>query len=320
MNPDHPTHYLLGVTGYPLGHSLSPWLHGAALRACGLMGEYSLFPILPLPAGQEDLEALINSFREGHLDGLNVTIPHKQAVIPYLDELSPLALQIGAVNTIYRHGKRLIGDNTDAPGFIADLKQQFPQAKSPQSAIILGAGGSARAVAHALLTAGWHITIAARRLDMAIEIKDRFSFISEQCDVSKPCDVIELCKLPQHILNMDALQPGQQAKKSSVLGFNKPPLTLIVNTTPVGMFPDMTSSPWPKDLPFPGDVFVYDLVYNPVDTALVNAARMAGLMAASGLGMLIEQAALAFERWTGMRPPLTAMSQEVFTNTSAHFA
>ena len=237
-----------------------------------------------------------------------MTIPHKQNVIAYLDELTPLAMQIGAVNTIYRRGASLIGDNTDAPGFMADLKKKFPQAVTPQAAVVLGGGGSARAVVHALLAAGWQVTMAVRRPAAAQEIIDSFSFPQPSCEV------IALDSLPDFIGNLDNLQREPSKKKASPLINDHRPLNMIVNTTPVGMAPDITHSPWPKDLPFPNQAFVYDLVYNPVDTALVRAARDAGLAAASGLGMLIEQAALAFERWTGVRPSLAAMRQDVMTN------
>jgi len=296
-------HYSLGVTGYPLGHSLSPRLHKAALRACGLTGEYRLYPIPPLPAGRESLEMLIASIRNGSLDGLNVTIPHKQAVISYLDELTPLAEQIGAVNTIFCKGSSLVGDNTDAPGFMADLQKKSSRAGTPQAALVLGAGGSTRAVVHALLMAGWDVTISARRPEMAHEIKDSLSFIPQSCEV------IALTSLPDYIRNSNTLQRASSAKDNSSGRRRHYPLSLIVNTTPVGMAPDSAQSPWPKDLQFPGDAFIYDLVYNPVDTALVRSARMAGLEAASGLGMLIEQAALSFERWTGHRPSIDAMRQ-----------
>jgi len=297
--------YALGVIGYPLGHSFSPSLHGAALHSCGLTGDYRLYPILPLPAGKDSLGALIGTFKEGRLDGLNVTIPHKQNVIAYLDELTPLAMQIGAVNTIFRRGRSLIGDNTDAPGFMADLQKQFSQAVSPQSALVLGGGGSARAVVYALLAAGWQVTVAARRPAAAQEIIDSYSF-------SHPsCEVIALYSLPDFIGNLDNLRWEQHPKRASSPSVAHRSLTLLVNTTPVGMAPDITQSPWPKDLPFPGQAFVYDLFYKPIDTTLVRAARDAGLAAASGLGMLIEQAALAFERWMGIRPSLDAMRQGV---------
>ena len=303
--------YALGVTGHPLGHSLSPRLHAAALRATGLQGEYRLYPIPPLPAGQEALGALIACLRDGRLDGLNVTIPHKQAVIPYLDDLTPLALQIGAVNTIFRRGNRLVGDNTDAPGFMADLYQHSPEARMPRSALVLGAGGSARAVVYALLTAGWYVTIAARRPEMAREIIAGSAFGDEQCNG------ISLESLPETIRKVEWMQPEPHPPNttSGYPAHSTP--TLIVNTTPVGMHPELSHSPWPKDLPFPIGAFVYDLVYNPVEPLLVRDARSAGLKAASGLGMLIEQAALAFERWTGVRPSIEAMRQAVTTTVKA---
>jgi shikimate dehydrogenase len=299
--------YTLGVTGYPLGHSLSPQLHAAALRASGLAGEYRLYPIPTLPGGRGELEALLASFRQGGLDGLNVTIPHKQAVISYLDELTPLARQIGAVNTIYRRGQRLVGDNTDADGFMADLHQQFCLAGAPQAALVLGAGGAARAVVHALLAAGWQVTIAARRPQAARQIINRLS-------VTRPsCRVIELERLPQYIRSLK--NPARQPVRNSTSPpGGQLPLALIVNATPVGMFPAVEHSPWPEGLPFPAQACVYDLVYNPLDTTLVRLARSAGLMAASGLGMLIEQAALAFERWTGVRPSSEAMRHSVMVD------
>jgi shikimate dehydrogenase len=294
-------YYSLGVTGSPLGHSLSPRLHAAALREAGLAGEYRLYPVAPLPAGRADLEALIGRVRQADLDGLNVTIPHKQAVIPYLDALTPLAQHIGAVNTIYRsktHAGMLHGDNTDAPGFMADLHRQWPQAPQPgaalgsNAALVLGAGGSARAVVSALLMAGWQVTLVARRLEQAQAIQAGASGILDAQAGGSQCAAISWDALPETI----------RAAR---------PLSLIVNTTPVGMHPHVDRTPWPADLPFPQDVFVYDLVYNPMETKFVRAARSAGLAATNGLGMLIEQAALAFERWTGIRPSISAMRQAV---------
>lgn len=301
--------YALGVTGYPLAHSLSPRLHAAALHDTGIPGEYRLYPVQLLPAGQADLEYLMTCLRDGRLDGLNITIPHKQAVIAYMDALTPLAQQIGAVNTIFRresHEGRdhaLIGDNTDAPGFMADLHKHFSQASIPQSALVLGAGGSARAVVYALLMAGWQVTIAARRPEKAVAIQAGSASLIAPLPGDQRCTVIGLDSLPYMIRSWG------NAPTSSVAGSK--PLSLIVNTTPVGMFPDIDRSPWPDDLPFPECAFMYDLVYNPMETALVRAARSAGLPAANGLGMLIEQAALGFERWTGVRPSVEAMRRAV---------
>jgi shikimate dehydrogenase len=298
------SHYSLGLTGYPLGHSLSPGLHAAALKASGLQGEYRLYPIPPLPAGLEALERLIVSLRKGDLDGLNVTIPHKQAVIAFLDDLTPLAQKIGAVNTIYRQESRLIGDNTDAPGFIKDLSRHFTEFHTPLTALVLGSGGSARTVVDTLLGAGWHVIIAARQAEKGWEIITGSDFNDEQCEV------IGLGSLPEFIRNYANFQPKASGKRTHQL---HPALKLIVNTTPVGMLPNIEASPWPEDLSFPSGAFVYDLVYNPLETMLVRSARCSGLEAAGGLGMLIEQASLSFERWTGVLPSPDVLRQGILT-------
>ncbi len=170
--------YRLGLTGYPLEHSLSPRLHAAALKALRMNGEYRLYPVPPENPG--GLVELAGRLRAGELHGLNVTIPHKQTVIPLVDELSPAAQSIGAVNTLVMKDDRLFGDNTDAPGFWSDvhrfLSSSFPslldQGRSGHpgerrrgKGLILGAGGAARAVVHALLTHGWEVTLAVRRAD-----------------------------------------------------------------------------------------------------------------------------------------------------------
>jgi shikimate dehydrogenase len=268
----------LGLIGYPLGHSLSPKIHAAALKASGLQGDYSLFPIHP--DDKQGLKDLLARVRAGEIQGLNVTIPHKQNVIEFMDELTPTANAIGAVNTIYMRGDKLIGDNTDAPGFLSDLKRVIGNRELGigKSAIVLGAGGSARAVVYALANDGWNVTIAARRIEQAHQLADSFS--------------------THHFpLTTFALQP---------LTFD-----LIVNTTPLGMTPNTESSPLPENLSLPANAFVYDLVYNPRETKLVRDARAQGLYASTGLGMLIEQAALAFEKWTGHNPPRDVLFEAV---------
>jgi shikimate dehydrogenase len=289
----------LGLTGFPLEHSLSPRLHAAALRACSLDGDYTLFPVAP--GDRQGLSALLDRLRAGSpraggLDGLNVTIPHKQAVLPLLDELTSAAQAVGAVNTIYREGGRLAGDNTDAPGFRSDLsrflegfEENAPSSGSPgePSALVLGAGGAARAVVYALLSDGWSITLAARRLSQAHKLALDLSSHSHSRQI--------------HCADLGSL--------FSALDF--PLFSLIVNTTPVGMSPQVDASPWPDGLPFPPRAALYDLVYNPPQTCLVRQARAAGLRATGGLGMLVEQAALAFERWTGKRAPREAMVEAV---------
>lgn len=272
--------FTLGLIGWPLEHSLSPVIHAAALRANELQGEYLLYPIPPLPAGAEALRHQLNDLRLGEIDGLNVTIPHKGSIQPLVDRLTPVAEAIGAVNTIHRDGDELIGDNTDMEGFLCDLNGTL----SPHvdGALILGAGGAARAVAYGLCTRGWKVWVASRRLDQATELAVSIGGIWDQ---------------PISPLSLEA------GEIELILS----EITLIVNATPLGMAPNLDTIPWPLELPLPPGAMVYDLVYVPQETALVRSASQRGLRAATGLGMLVEQAALAFELWTGHEAPRAAM-------------
>lgn len=270
----HPSSFHLGLIGYPLSHSLSPQLHTAALNACGLDGDYSLFSISP--DNKQGLKELLDRIRIGDLHGLNVTIPHKQSVIEFLDTLTPTAKAISAVNTIYMENSKLIGDNTDVAGFQSDLNKFVNTETGTQAdknALVLGAGGSARAVIYILLNDGWNITISARRIEQAQGLASSF---------------------PNYQLRITDME-NLQSQVSTLL--------LLVNTTPLGMTPNIDQSPLPENLSLPSNAFVYDLVYNPHETKLVRDARAQGLQAATGLGALIEQAALSFEIWTGCNPP-----------------
>ncbi len=263
--------FALGLIGWPLDHSFSPALHSAALRAADLSGTFRLFPVPPGESGEREIERLLAEMRRGDIQGLNVTIPHKRAVIGKLDVLTPEARAVGAVNTIALEGSHLLGDNTDAPGFLADLQRSF--ALLPQSAIVLGAGGSARAVVYALASQGWQVHVAARRHDRAQRLADDLR------GTGGP-------------ISHGTLSVAGLAQIAPACG-------LIVNCTPAGMAPNVAATPWPKELPLPAQAAMYDLVYNPQETVLVREARSRGLPAVTGIGMLIEQAALSFERWTG---------------------
>jgi shikimate dehydrogenase len=266
------SYFRLGLIGHPLSQSLSPKIHAAALKACGLQGDYSLFPVPP--GDKQGLKGLLARLRSGEIHGLNVTIPHKQTVIEFMDELTPTAKPIGAVNTIYVKEDKLIGDNTDAPGFLTDLKKFLTtetQSHGDLNALVLGAGGSARAVVYALLNNNWNVTLATRRIKQAEQVAQSFTNF-----------------------------------QLSITAFTDLPLStshLIVNTTPLGMHPNIDQSPLPENVMLPSNGIVYDLVYNPRETKLVRDARSKGLLATTGLGMLIEQAALSFELWTGFNPP-----------------
>jgi shikimate dehydrogenase len=198
----------LGLIGYPVSHSLSPKIQNAALKACGLEGDYSLFPIAPddMPA----LKDLLDRVRSGEITGLNVTIPHKQNVIQFMDDLTPTAKSIGAVSVIYLREKKLIGDNADAPGFLSDLNRFLTtetHSHNDTNALVLGAGGSARAVVYALINDGWNVTIASRRIEQSQELAAQFK-------------------------TANAIDFNFQTFKLS-------DMQLIVNTTPLGMTPNI---------------------------------------------------------------------------------
>lgn len=280
----------LGVIGYPLEQSLSPQIHGAALYTLGISGEYRLYPIPELPAGAKLLEKRIEAVRSGGMAGLNVTIPHKQAVIPYLDVLTERARAIGAVNTIYRRDGQVWGDNTDAPGFGQDLLEQL-RLSAPalldlggeRLALVIGAGGAARAVVYALREQGWRVIVTARRVSQAMALAQSLS-------ASTPGGSSRIDAAALDRPSLDGLTPQ-----------------LIVNASSAGMAPQAGVNPWPVGLPLPAGAFLYDLVYKPPETALILAARQAGLAAVNGLGMLVEQAALSLEIWLECVAPRNAM-------------
>jgi shikimate dehydrogenase len=275
--------FRLGLIGWPLKHSLSPVIHQAALELHGLDGDYRCFPVEPLPGGAGTLEELLKLMRRGKLHGLNVTVPHKETVINRLDHLTTTADRIGAVNTILLEGTKLIGDNTDQKGFLLDMERRL--APEIGNAIVLGAGGAARAVVLGLIENGWKVWVAARRISQAEALAKGLRFSGE---------------VPVVPLSLDS-------KSLMDVG---PKANLIVNATTAGMSPDDEVSPWPGEAPLPEGACLYDLVYTPHDTRLSRSARAAGLRAVTGLGMLIEQAALAFELWTGRSAPREVMYKE----------
>ncbi|MBS1249311.1 MAG: Shikimate dehydrogenase (NADP(+)) [Chloroflexi bacterium] len=288
-----PQKYELGLIGYPIHASLSPKIHKAALEETGLAGHYRLYPV---PPGEPHaLADMLERVRAGEIHGLNVTIPHKQAVIPLLDELSETAAAIGAVNTISLKNGQLRGDNTDAQGFWHDLQNLLREDKmghkpsqpppGPPQALILGAGGAARAVAYALLQNQWTVTVAARRFEQAQSLANHYA-----CHNTRQAPRISSSKY-----------------QASQLADLLPALSLLVNATPVGMKAHAPGSPWPEGLPLPPMAAVYDLIYNPPRTHLMRDAELAGLRVRGGMGMLVEQALIAFEIWTGRKLPSSFM-------------
>jgi shikimate dehydrogenase len=264
-------------------------MHNAAARALGLDIAY-----VPLPVPPDRVEAALQGLSALGFLGANVTVPHKQAVLPLLDTVEPAAQAIGAVNTIKveRNAQSpistlqsplttLSGFNTDWAGFLADLRRHDIALKD-RSCLVLGAGGSARAVVYALASAGAQVCVYARRPHQAQDLVQSLA--------------PHLSSALLQWAAWDELQQGMQAEAP-----------LLVNTTPVGMYPHEDQSPWPEGVTFPQGGILYDLIYNPRETRLMQQAREAGCQTINGLGMLLLQGALAFEIWLGVRPDLGVM-------------
>jgi len=285
----------VALIGWPVEHSVSPAMFNAAFKALDMSWRYDA-----LPVSADDLEATIKSLRAGQLRGINVTVPHKQAVIPLLDVIRPEAKAVGAVNTITVVGEdvpRLHGTNTDVLGFYKDLTRHLPSPRPHHSqALILGAGGAARAAAYVLATLGYQTFIACRTpahgleliRDVQIGLATSNTFIRGQIDSTQ-------WRMQMRTLAWDRI------------GDIAPSATLIVNCTPVGMWPEVDQSPWPDGVPISPDAIVYDMVYRPRQTRLLQQALAAGAQAISGLGMLVQQGAEAFRIWTGQEAPLEVM-------------
>ncbi len=262
---------LAGIIGHPVAHSLSPTFQRAAFAHCGLDVTYERWdtPLAELPAR-------IAALRAPEVLGANVTVPHKEAVIPLLDELGGLAARAGAVNTIVNREGRLYGFNTDGPGFVAALRHEALFEPSGRTFLLLGAGGAARGIALALLEAR-----AA-----AVYIWNRTPARAESLAAELGPPVRALAALP-------ALEPYD----------------CLVNCTSVGMHggPAPDALPAPLESAAPG-ALVVDIVYAPLETPFLRAAAARGLPTLGGLPMLIYQGALAFELWTGLPAPVDVMT------------
>ena len=269
---------LYGLLGYPVRHSKSPDMHNAAFSSLGIDAVYLCFEVKP-----EELKSAIAGIRGLGISGVNVTIPHKQAVIKYLDEITEVARRIGAVNTIFRRGDKLIGTNTDAEGFIRDLRDTCRFSAKNKQCIVIGAGGGARAVCFGLADAG----------AKTIFVKDK--------TVSKAKRLVSDLKKEYSAISFEVVKTDAQVKRME--------FDLLVNATPVGMKP---SDGAPIDLGlFSRLSLVYDLIYNPKMTPLLKKAKKMGISYANGLGMLVRQGAVSFKHWTKKNPPIDVMFKAV---------
>ncbi len=264
---------LYGIIGFPVRHSLSPLMHNTAFEALGINAVYLAFETM-------NLKGVIKAMKALTIMGMSVTIPHKTSIIPYLDELHPLAKQIGAVNTIVNHEGRLIGYNTDATGALAALERRVDM--KGLRCLILGAGGAARSIGFALKGVGANLWITNRTASKAKALAEALG-----------CGSIDWDEMG---------------------GFET---DLIVQATPVGMAPHTNACPVPETLLKPGTV-VMDIIYNPLETRLVKIARSRDCIVIDGLSMFVRQGVEQFRLWTRTDPPVSLMEKVVTEALKGH--
>lgn len=262
---------LLALLGHPVAHSLSPAMHNAAIEGHGLDLAY-----VPLDVPPDALPAAVAGLRAMNFLGANVTLPHKQAVLPLLDDVSEISRRMGAANTIVNRDGRLFGTTTDPEGFLSAFRAAGHDFDG-KTVALLGNGGAARTIAFALAT-----MTRVRRVALVARAPGKSSSLIAEIKAAVPaCDLVSV-----------PLETYPDARKE---------YDIVVNATPIGMHPRVDASPLGGDALDPGQI-VYDIVYNPEETALLRAARARGCATVGGLGMLIHQGLASFELWTGIRP------------------
>ncbi len=268
---------ICGLIGNPVEHSMSPAMHNAAFASLKLD-----FAYIPFRVENDALADAVKAIKALNMRGLNVTIPHKVAVIPLLDELEPLAESIGAVNTIVNDNGRLKGCNTDASGFLNAMLEKGVEPRN-KKAVVIGAGGASRAICFTLAERDAEIVILNRQQEIswAVELAAAVSGCFK-----KDVKALEL--------------------NNNNLAMALDSADILINATSVGMSPNVNHSPVPAEMLKPG-LSVFDAVYNPLKTKLLTEAENAGALTVSGLDMLVWQGALAFELWTGVKAPIGIM-------------
>lgn len=274
---------ILGIIGYPIGHTLSPLMHNTAIKQLGIDYVY-----LPFEVKKENIRIAIGGLKGLGIKGINVTIPHKESVIPYLDSLDEDARLIGAVNTIKLDGDKLNGYNTDGRGFSESLKRDAREEVKGRSVVILGAGGAARAIAIQIALEGAERIVIANR---TIERGEKLAgYINAKCKVQNA-----KCKVKTVSL-----------KDNSLVEYFRE-ADIIINATPVGM----------KGYNQPLFAYDYisdrhlvcDIVYRPLETKLLKEADKKGARTLNGLGMLVYQGSLSFKIWTGYEMPVEVVKK-----------
>ena len=273
----------MGVIGDPIAHSFSPDMHNAAIEALGLDGCYVAYHVLPDRVGEA-----IAGVRGFGLLGLNVTIPHKLAVMEHVDRISEEALAVGAVNTIHNENGELTGYNTDVFGVLTAIERVAGITTLPSKCVVLGAGGAARAVTYGL----------ASRPEVETVVL-----------LNRTTERAEALATDMEKITGKAICPGGMDVEEQRTAFSD--AGLVVNTTSLGMYPNVDASPLSAPSVIHPDLVLYDTVFNPLNTVLMGQFQSVGAKAYGGLDMLVFQGARSFELWTGTFPPTDVMKQAV---------
>ncbi|UOQ46316.1 shikimate dehydrogenase [Halobacillus salinarum] len=264
----------LGLIGYPVGHSLSPWIHNQLMDKAGLKGSYELMEIQP-----EDFDHRIQALKEMNLDGFNVTIPYKEKIINYLDEIDEAAEHLGAVNTVKLENGRWIGYNTDGIGYLKSIQNRFPHVElSTRKILVLGSGGAARGIIFALAEAG------CKEIDVANRTVGKAEELIKELEASLSATAIDLEQASQNIKDYD----------------------FIIQTTSVGMNPNPENQIIKLEQ-LNERAIVSDIVYRPMETQFLRAAQAKGASIQFGHEMLLHQAVYSFQIWTGKKVDVTDM-------------
>lgn len=268
---------IYGVMGDPIAHSMSPDIHNDAFEKENIEAVYHHFHVT-----KEGLNDAVKGMKALGIEGFNITIPHKTSIIPLLDEVDELALAIGAVNTVVNKNGRFIGYNTDGKGFFKSLCDEISGDIKAKKTLVIGAGGAARAIYFTLVKEG------VKQVDIANRTKERAAQLVSDCPYDKVSKALSIIEAEESLSQYD----------------------LIIQTTSSGMSPELDHSPLKVDQLKTGAI-VSDIIYNPLQTKLLREAGEKGAVTQNGLGMFINQAALAFEIWTGIMPDTARMTDIV---------
>ncbi|MTH52502.1 shikimate dehydrogenase [Bacillus mangrovi] len=268
---------LYGIIGCPVGHSMSPDIHNQAFKALGIKASYHRFHV-----EKSSIKAAVEGIRALGIKGANVTIPHKEAVLEFLDETDPSARAMGAVNTIVNRDGRLIGYNTDGPGYIESIKPFTGSNLKDLKCLIIGAGGAARGIYSALALEG------IKEADIANRTIEKAALIIKESPAGTKGTALTLTEAEARLSGYD----------------------LIIQTTSIGMSPNVNGQPLSLEKVRSGTL-VSDIIYNPMKTAFLKDAEHRGCRIIPGIGMFVYQAALSFRHWTGVLPDIRMMEETV---------